>query len=534
MTTIRNRGKCIALTAALAGTLLMGAASIAQSAEPKKGGTLRVLWIAEPRVMYSLRGGGGATLFVGSKILERLISQSTVDSFKPELAESWTIAPDHKSITFKLRKANWHDGKPFTSADVKYAFGTIYRKYTSYTLLRNLGKIETPDDRTVVIHFKSQTPNFLILATFAAYQTFMVPKHLYEGKDALKHPLNRRPVGTGPYKYNTWVAGSHLELVRNDDYWDKGLPYLNRIFVRFIRDSGARVAAVEAGEVDLAIGNAFPGSEIRRLGKHQDLKVDQKGYETAKWLTMVEFNTKRPFVKNKLVHQAIVFAIDPKFIVNTVYNGLAKVATGPIPSTVTNFYTTNVKPYSYNPKQAEALLDRAGFPRKADGKRFKIHLLSAPWFYENRGMGQYMKQALGDVGIEVEISTPDRGGAFKRMFCMYDFDMTISQSIGQADPIIGKTRQYMTANIRKCVPFRNTSRYSNPEIDNIVKLASSEIDVKKRRALIDRFQQIAQEDMPIWHVLEMNMANVVHKSVHNTSTSSQWQFHSWRDVWMDK
>lgn len=533
--------RCTTLVAASAyalvlGTtsLMIGATSMAQAAEPTKGGTLKAIWIAEPRSLYSPRGGGGSTLFLASKMLERLVSQSTAEEFKPELAESWTHAPDHKSITFKLRKANWHDGKPFTSADVKFAFGQVYPKLTSYTLLRNLGKIETPDERTVVIHFKSTSPNFLALATFAAYQAFIVPKHLYEGKNFQKNPVNRRPIGTGPFKFKEWVAGSHVELVRNDDYWEKGLPHLDRIIIRFIRDSGARVAAVEAGEVDLAIGNAFPGQEMKRLGKRKDFNIDQKGYETAKWLTMMEFNTRRPITKNKLVRQAIVFAIDPKFIVNTIYNGLAKVATGPIPSTVTNFYTSNVKLYSYNPKKAEALLDQAGYPRKADGKRFKLQLLSAPWFIENKSMAQYTKQVLGDIGIEVEISTPDRGSAFKQLFCLYNFDITISQSIGQADPIVGKTRQYKSSNIRKCVPFRNTSRYSNPVVDDLIKRASSEIDPKIRKSLLVKWQQIAQEDMPIWHVLEMNMANVVHTKIHNTSTTSQWQFHSWKEVWKEK
>lgn len=504
------------------------------AAEPKRGGTLLAMWQLEPHTLYSAKGGGSSPLIVNTKIIEKLVRQVTIDRFEPELAESWTISPDFKTYTFKLRETNWHDGKPFTSADVKFTLLDVLAKLSSNALLRAIEKVETPDDRTAVVHFSRPAPTYLALASLAASQSSIIPKHLYEGTDFSKNPVNNAPIGTGPFKLKEWARGSHVELVRNEDYWDKGLPYLDRLIIRYIRDPGARAAAMETGEVALAVSNPFPAPEIRRLGERPELVVDNKGYETAKWQMVMEMNVRNPILANKKVRQAIAHAIDQNFIVNTIFYGVGNASTGPIPVAQTRFYSADTPSYAYDPDKARQLLDAAGYPVKSDGSRFTLKLVASPWFSENLKTGQYLKQVLEDVGIAITLETPDRGGTIRQIYCNYDFDLTVSNAVASADPLIGTTHWYTTSGIVKCGAFRNASGYSNPELDKVVDQAAVETDPAKRKVLLAKFQRIAMEDVPLLHLVDIGMANVVNIKVHNYSYTTQWMYDSWKEVWLDQ
>ncbi|MEQ9642136.1 MAG: ABC transporter substrate-binding protein [Alphaproteobacteria bacterium] len=517
--------------AALAGLML--AAGTAGAMEPKKGGTLVGVWQLEPHTLYSARGGGSAPLLINTKILEKLVRQKSASEFLPELATSWTVSDDFKTYTFNLVDTTWHDGKPFTAADVKYTLEDVLKKLSSNAVFKKIEKVETPDAHTAVVSFAVPSPEYLVLASFGASQSSIIPKHVYDGTDIAKNPANNAPVGTGPFKFKEWARGSHVELVRNESYWDTGKPYLAKLIYRFIRDPGARAAAIEAGEVALAVSNPFPPPEIQRLGKLDSLAVDSRGYETAKWQMVMEINNRNPILANKKVRQAIATAIDKKFIAETIFYGFASPATGPVPAEQTGFYTADVPSYAYDPAAAKKLLDDAGYPAKDGGKRFTIKLVASPWFAENPKTAQYIKQSLEDVGIGIDLETPDRAGTIKQIYFNYDFDITVSNAVASADPLIGTTHWYTTDGIRKGAAFRNASGYSNPELDKVVAAAAVETDPAKRKELLAKFQQIAMEEVPILHLVDINMANVVSKKVHNYSFTSQWMYDSWKDLWVE-
>ena len=502
--------------------------------EPERGGTLVVVWQLEPHTLYSAAGGGSSPLLVNTKILERLVRQRDADSFDPELAESWESSEGGLVQTFHLRRnVRWHDGTPFTSADVRFTLVDVIRPLTSGAMMRSLASVETPDEHTVVLRFPRPVPEFFLLAGLASGGLSILPRHVYEGTELSKNPANNAPVGTGPFRFGEWKRGSHIELVRNDDYWGDGQPYLDRIIVRYIRDPGARAAAMEAGELHLAVSNPFPPPEIRRIGALPGFAIDTRGYETSKWQMVLEMNLRHPILAQRAVRRAIAHTIDRDFIVNTIYYGFGRPAVGPVPIEQQRFHANGLPQYAHDPTRAAALLDEAGYPLRPDGTRFSLRLLAAPWFAENIKTGHYIKQALGDIGVAIELEVPDRAGAIRQIYSDYDFDLSISNAIAGADPVLTTTIWYTTEGIVKGAAFRNASGYSNPVMDQIVERAGIERDEGVRVDLLHQFQRLALSDVPILHLVELEMANVVRTTVHNHSYTSQWMFDSWKELWIE-
>lgn len=474
-------------------------------------------------------------MLVNSKILERLVRQLDVDTFAPELAESWSSSQGGRVFTFHLRRdAKWHDGQPFSAADVRFTLLDVIQPRTSGATLRSLVSVATPDPHTAVLNFSRPAPEYLLMAALASGGLSILPEHLYRGIELSRNPLNNAPVGTGPFRFKEWKRGSHVELVRNDEYWDDGKPYLDRIIVRYIRDAGARAAAVEAGEVHVAVNNPFPPPEIRRIARLPGFVIETRGYETNRWQMVLEMNLRNPVLAERQVRRAIAHAIDRDFLVDTIYYGFARAATGPVPALQTRHYTDDVPRYPHDPERAGALLDEAGFPVGPDGTRFRLRLLASPWFAENLKTAHYLRQALQDLGIAVTLETPDRAGAIQKIYTDYDFDLAISNSVAGGDPLLQTTIWYTTEGILAGAAFRNASGYSNPAMDALVEQAAIERDEERRRELLHRFQRLAMEDLPILHLVELETANVIRSGVHNHSYTSQWMTDSWKELWIEE
>ena len=195
-------------------------------------------------------------------------------------------------------------------------------------------------------------------------------------------------------------------------------------------------------------------------------------------------------------------AVDPQTIVDTIFLGYgARPATGPVPSTDTTFYTPDVTTYAYDPAAAEALLDEAGYPRGDDGTRFALRLNAAPFFAETRGTGDYVAQALEEIGIDVEIVTADAPGHIAAVYTDHDFDLAINSPAYRNDPAISTTVLYQ-GGIPDGVPFTNQWGYDDPDMNQIIADAATEPDPDARVELYHQFQQKAADDLPIAPLVE--------------------------------
>jgi len=360
----------------------------------------------------------------------------------------------------------------------------------------------------------------------------VVPKHIYAGSDPVTNPANNAPIGTGPWKFKEWVRGSHFEYVKNDAYWQKDLPYLDRLIIRYVRDPAGRAAAMEAGEIQLGVFNPVAPPDIKRLTGTGKFVATSKGYEESVWSTTLECNMRNPIFAKTEVRQAMFFAMDRALLAKTIYYGYARPGTGPIYSPNKAFYTPDTFSTQFDPKKAAALLDAAGFPKKTDGKRFSLNLLAAGWFTENGKIGSYVKQALEDVGIAVNLTVPDRPGSLKRIYTDYDFDLAISNQANPSEPVPATTQYFTTDGQAKGVPFRNASGYSNPEVDALVAKIKIETDPAKRKELVVEFQKIIAREAPLLPLLELESITVASTRVQNHSNSPDYLSNNWANLWL--
>ncbi|MBO1014449.1 ABC transporter substrate-binding protein [Achromobacter sp. SD115] len=519
----------IAPQALLAATSQPGA----DAGPARKGGTLVASWGGlEPQALFVPGGGGSSPFQTATKILERLLKLDADLKFQPALALSVTPAADFRSYTIKLREGvTWHDGAPFTSADVVYNVLQHWKPISAGIALKSLTGATASDPLTVVLSFDAPVPEFFLKSTLAGQFQLLLPKHLYDGRDIITNPLNNTPVGTGPWKYGKWVRGSHVEYLRNDSYWHASQPNLDRLIIRWWGDPATRGAALETGELGLAYSNPVPARDIDRLLKTGKVVADTRGYQNSAWTVTAEFNQRRDIVNRREVRQAILHAIDRQFIVDTIYYGRGKPAIAPVFSSNPLFYTEDVPRYPFDPKKAAALLDAAGLPVK-DGKRFTVNLVAAAWFEENAKLGQYLKQALQDVGIEVKLDSVDRATALKRIYGDYDYDIAVSNFTAPLELVPTVTQFYTTDGIVKGAAFRNATGYSNPEMDALVAKLTQETAPDARRALAHQFARLASTDVPHVPLVEIQSFTLAGKNVRNFTTGANVQGESLADVWL--
>jgi peptide/nickel transport system substrate-binding protein len=503
--------------------------------QPRRGGTLVVAADGEPRNLNPAIVASNGVFFVASKVIEPLAEMAYGgDGLEPRLATSWSGAPDGRSVTFALRRGvTWHDGRPFTSADVAFSALDVWRK------LQNLGRVvfadleavETPDDATAIFRFAAPTPFQLIRNALPAL-TAVLPRHLYAGTDIATNPANARLVGTGPFRFAEHRPGEYYRLERNPAYREAGRPYVDGIVYRVMPDRAAIAAALEANQIQLSAFSAVPLSDLARIAAVPGIAVIPGGYEGITYQLTVEINHRRRELADVRVRRAIAHAIDRRFVVDTIFLGYAKPSNGPIPAFDTRFHEAGLDMPGFDPARANALLDEAGYPRGAGGVRFRLRLLPAPWFEQTRQMGDYLRQALRAIGIDAQIVANDSAAHTRAVYTTHDFDLAIGSPVYRNDPAISTTILYQ-GGLPAGVPFSNQYGYADPRMDAIVAKAARSVDELERVDLYRAFQRRAVADLPLIHVAEFSFLTVARRGVRNVAGNPRWATSHWSDVWLD-
>lgn len=528
----------LALLAASAGPFMPLPAVSQTAGTPVRGGMLQVAVAPEPTTLTSAFLPTMNIGMVSSKVLEGLVAYDLNLNPVPVLATSWTIAPDGKAITFKLRPGvKWHDGKDFSAADVKFTLEKVWKELHPFgrAAYANVERVDTPDPLTVAVRLSAPAP--YILNYINTYGSQILPRHLYEGSDVLNNPHNNAPVGTGPFVFKEWVKGSHVRLERNPNYWGKGAggeaqPYLDGVVFKFIPDAAARTVALEAGDVDVALGSIVPLTSLNRFADKTRWTINGDDGRFLASIFLAQFNVRRPYFTDKRVRQAFLHAIDRDALLKIVYLGHGKVATGPVPSSVVNYYSDEVRKYPFDPKRAEALLEEAGLRRGEDGRRLKVMLDYGSGNLQDQRAAEIIKQQLGKVGVAVELRASDTATYLRRIFTDQDYDLMLSSLHRLPDPTLGVQRLYWSRNIKKGAPWTNGSGYSNPELDKVMEAAADEPDLARRKALVRQWQQIVQEDVPILELIEPTWITVQTARLHKAMRQGDGLFASYADAWL--
>lgn len=264
------------------------------------------------------------------------------------LAESWEYDENACTYTFHLRDGvKWHDGEPFTAEDVKFTIEAIMDPENGSENAPNFEDVEeitVPDDRTVV--FRLSAPN----VAFLDYMTMAIlPQHLLQGKDMQESDFFRHPVGTGPYKLESWDAGQSIVLVKNEDYY-LGAPKIDRIIFKIVTDDNAQALQLKSGEIDLALLDPKNAKDF----------TDKEGYTCYDMTTAdyrgILFNFWNDYwTENRDLIPAICYGIDRQAIIDSVLLGQGMAAYGPLQRNIYN--DPDVAHYDYDPEKAKTILE---------------------------------------------------------------------------------------------------------------------------------------------------------------------------------
>lgn len=530
----------LALAAATATALLCAAPGVALAqGSPQKGGTLVIAVQPEPPTLAAYQSTAGPVGQVTTKVYEGLLEYDFQLRPQPGLAQSWTVAPDGRTITFKLvPNAKFHDGKPFSSADVQFSVMEVLKKMhpRGINTFRAVTAVDTPDPLTAVFRLSEPAP-YLMMA-LSSYESPMIPKHVFGTGDLARHPNANAPVGTGPFKFVEWQKGQFMRLDRNPDYRKPGLPHLDRIVARFIADAGTRSAAMETQEVHMGGFSAIPPVDVKRLAALPHIATTNKGYEMQSPIVQLDFNTTKPPFDDVKVRQAVAYAIDRRFVLDNIWFGFGRPATGPINSNfkANGLYTADVKSYDApnGVDLANKLLDEAGKKRGPDGTRFEIVHDMTPYGDEWRRLGEYVQQQLAKVGIKVTLRYEDVPTWLRRVYTNYDFQLTSNWIQTLADPSIGVHRLYHSGSIKPGTVFVNSSRWSTKETDELMDKANVEPDPKKRAELYHQLQKRVMEASPLVFLHELDFITVHNKRVQTFPASPLGLYSSMEQAWLSK
>lgn len=503
------------------------------------GGTFVYIVQPEPPSLASFLSTSGPIGLVAPKIYDGLFDYDPDLNIVPALAESYEVSADGKTVTFTLRQGvKWHDGEPFTSADVQFTVMEILKKVhpRGPNSFREVTSIDTPDEHTAIFNLENPAP--YMLRALSGYESPMVPKHLLEGQDPRNSDLATSPVGTGAYKFTEWKKGQYIRLDKNEDYWKPGLPYLDRIVGRFIPDASTRTAAMENGEVMYGAYGAIPNIDAVRLRDTDGISVTTDGYAMINPMALIEFNTTKPPFDSPAIRKAVSLALDRSFLIDNIWFGYGKSATSALSS---NFKATGLykaEPESYpeaaNVEAAIALLDEAGIAPDADGVRAKAVLDLIPYGEDWRRAGEYMKQALAPIGIELDLRYEDVPTWLKRVYADYDFEINVNYFYQLPDPVLGVHRHYGTDQIRQGTHFVNSSRYSNPELDALLAAGATEADATKRGEIYGQVQDILAADMPVANLFEMQFLTVYNDKLKDHATSALGAYGPFEQAWIEQ
>ena len=495
----------------------------AETAEPAPtaggGGTLVVAIDTDPGQFNPALTTSGAVHTASELMYNGLVSYDESFAPQPDLAVSWEILEDGALYRFKLRdNAVWHDGTPFTSADVAYTFEevlTTFHSRTRASVGALLESVEAPDPATV--EFRFSEPYAPLMQQLDVTEAPILPAHIFGGTDPQENPANQRPVGTGPFMFSSYSPDEELVLVRNPDYFEPGLPKLDEVVMRVIPDAGSQVIALEAGEVDWLWG--VPGPDLARLSaddRFGTLKtlVNPGG---ANCIMTVSFNLDRPALADARVRRAIAHGLDRTAFLERAAFGQGNVATAPISSGIPTAYAGGLDLPGYDPDRARALLDEAGWTADGDGGRtaegadgvadgtplsIGVHLFPrfAPY-------GELMKALLAEIGIDVEVKALERATMVDEVFTQRDFDTNIISYCNGTDPEVGIRRMYISGNIAP-IPFSNSSGYVNAEVDGLFDRARNTVDPEARAAVYRRLQEILVDELPYFWLVETTATRI--------------------------
>ncbi len=432
-------------------------------------------------------------------------------------------------VTWKLRPGVvWHDGKPFTSADVRFTVDAIngpnYNPESTDGFDR-ISSVDTPDAQTAVVHYRE---------IYAPYDIQFIrgtlPKHVLEGRDIDRaQDYNRNPLGTGPYRVAEWKAGEYILLERVPHYWrGDEYPVIRRLLFKFIANTNTRINQLKSGEVHVVA--LVPWDKYREIAGLPSLTIHKTRGNAYEHVTLNEQHFP-PFADVR-VRRALTYALDRELLTRTILDGLAPVAHGPI-QPVSWAYTDQITRYAFDPARARALLDDAGWKvgangiRQREGRPLAFTLITQAGFAIRENMAQAIERQLRDVGVDVTVQLHD-GTAISAIWFEGRFDAMLHWWQMPSDP---ELTTFFAAD-RTPPAGRNINYFKDDELTRLLYASDRTVDRAERTRLLHRAQQIvadAAPEIPLYSITRLDAvpSTLEHFKGNPTNTGIFWNVHEW-------
>jgi len=515
----------------------------ARAAEvPRRGGQVVVGLSQEPTVFNPLRPHIEVDRGVHFGIFDSLWRTDERAQFVPNLAveipsvKNGGIAKNGLEYTFRLKKGvAWHDGKPFTSRDVKFTWELVTNpKFGAFTKVGfdAVASMETPDESTVRVRLKEPFAPFLT----AWGDAWIVPAHLLESvPDPNTAEFNTRsPIGTGPFKFGSRVAGDHVLLVANPDYHG-GPPYLERVIFKYIPDLTVLYTQFKTGAIDVT---GLQGISAEFYAEAKGLPGVTLHLHHSPSVEYIYFNYGKPWFKERPVRQALYHATDKRAIIEQVYYGVPKPVEGYLPST-SWAYNADLPKHEYNPEKAKQILDEAGWRPGPDGIRAKGGVRLG--FTNSTTSGNKLReqaQALLQqnwraVGVDMQISNMPAAVIWGEFYVKSKFDslmVGIQASVGDDPDCLNRIHsKYIAAETGS---GRNVSQYKNPQVDRLLEDGVREVDRARRRAIYLKVQEVLRADLAYLPIFSYVRIEGVKEGLLNYKPNSNvlhntWNMYEW-------
>ncbi|MBU3955595.1 peptide-binding protein, partial [bacterium] len=471
------------------------------------GDTIVFSSIGDASFLNPVLAGDASSAEINDLVYNGLVKYDKNLVLTSDLAESWEVSDGGKTIIFKLRKnVKWHDGAPFTSADVVFTYNCLVNpdiispRSGRFKMIKN---VEAPDDYTFVVKYASPYSPAL-----ESWGLGIIPKHIFEKCDFQKNPANRNPVGTGAYKFVKWVSGEKIILEKNKEYFEP-TGNIGRIIYRIIPDSSVQFLELEKQGID-----------SMSLTPHQyKFKTDgvefNKNYNkfryTAFQYAYIGYNLTNPLFQDKRVRRAIAYAIDKKALVDAVLLGCGKEISANYPPS-SWAYNPDTEKLRYDPVKARALLDEAGWKdsgaggaRQKDGLKFSFTLLTNQGNKMREESATIIQSQLKDAGIDMKIRILEWATLINRHIDRKDFDAVLLGWSLAVDPDCYSL--WHSSEIRP--GGFNFISYSNPEVDALIEKGRRSFDRAERKKIYGEIQNIISADQPCCFLYAPDSLSVV-------------------------
>ena len=507
--------------------LAFAMAATAPALAQQSGGTLNMVVQPEPPGLVVGIWQNAPTQMVAGDIFESLLRYDTDLQPMPSLAHDWSISEDGLTYTFHLHEGvKWHDGEDFTAHDVVYSVDVFLRE--THPRLRaslvHVDSIEAPDDHTVV--FTLNQPFGPFIGVFEVGTMPILPRHIYEGGDYANNPMNATPIGTGPFRFNAWRQGSYIHLVRNEDYYLEGRPFVDEVYYHVIPDAASRAVAFETGVVDVLPGGSVEYFDIERIMALPNTCITDAGWEYFGPLSWLWLNNHEGPMADVNARRAVMHALDREFMRDALWAGRGEVATSPLSSS-TRFFDDDLPSIAYDPDLAREYLEASDY----DGQT--LNLLPLPYGETWQRAAEVTRQNLMDVGFNVNLVATDVAGWNQRV-SDWDFDLAFTFLYQYGDPALGVARTYVESNIAQGSPWNNVAGYRNPELDAMWEASAVSPSDAERQEIYSELQRRLIEDVPNAWLHELGFPTIYRCNIHDLVTTGIGLNDGTRDAWIEQ